>query len=116
MNTEYLDLILIHSPPDTVDARNSAWRCLEEFYEAGKTRAIGVSNYEIHHLEELSMVSKVKPHVNQIYYNPLVSVHQFDLVNYCSNHNIHITSYTSLGRTSPNLLLINPALHKIANR
>ena len=40
----------------------------------------GVSNYEIHHLEELSLSSRVKPQVNQILYNPLVADRQFDLV------------------------------------
>ena len=50
----------------------------------------GVSNYEIHHIEELALTSTISPHVNQIYYNPLVVDNQFDLVSYCDNHKIHV--------------------------
>ena len=55
----------------------------------------GVSNYEIHHLEELSLSSRVKPQVNQILYNPLVADRQFDLVSSglaCDMENVlHVT-------------------------
>ena len=115
LDTSYLDLILLHSPPDTEEERREAWTCLEKFYDDGKAKAIGktyivkllglgvgiaivtqemtiqspsimyfhskgVSNYEIHHLEELAVSSSVSPQVNQILYNPLVYDSQFDLV------------------------------------
>ena len=54
---------------------------------------LGVSNYEIHHLEELSQTSEVTPQVNQIFYNPLVTNRQFDLVSYCNNHQERKMSY-----------------------
>ena len=41
LETEYLDLVLLHSPPDTEDGRREAWQCLEQFYRDGKTRAVG---------------------------------------------------------------------------
>ena len=41
LETEYLDLVLLHSPPDTEDRRREAWECLEQFYRDGKTRAVG---------------------------------------------------------------------------
>ena len=41
LETEYLDLLLLHSPPDTEDGRREAWECLEQFYRDGKTRAVG---------------------------------------------------------------------------
>ena len=41
LDTSYLDLILLHSPPDTEDERREAWTCLEKFYDDGKAKAIG---------------------------------------------------------------------------
>ena len=76
----------------------------------------GVSNYEIHHLEELAVSSSVRPQVNQILYNPLVYDRQFDLVSYCNNHDIHVTAYTSLGNTAPNRLLQDASIDTIAKR
>jgi len=116
LDTEYLDLLLIHSPPATEEERREAWLCLEEFYREGKARAVGVSNYEIHHLEEIQTFSSVRPLVNQIYYNPLAVRRQEDLVSYCRQHNIHLTAFTSLGNAAPNRLLNNKLTHKIANK
>ncbi|KAK9603727.1 hypothetical protein V6Z93_001707 [Aspergillus fumigatus] len=50
---DYFDLILIHAPYGGKDARLGSWRALVEAQKAGKTRSIGVSNYGIHHLDEL---------------------------------------------------------------
>ena len=41
LDTSYLDLILLHSPPDTEEERREAWTCLEKFYDDGKAKAIG---------------------------------------------------------------------------
>ena len=114
LDTEYLDLLLIHSPPATEQERKEAWLCLEEFYKEGKARAVGVSNYEIHHLEEIQTFGSVRPQVNQIYYNPLAVGRQSDLVSYCRKHNIHLTAFTSLGHAAPNRLMNNKLIHNIA--
>jgi len=114
LDLDYIDLLLIHSPPNTEEERRDAWKCVEDFYSQGKSKAIGVSNYEIHHIEELALTSTISPHVNQIYYNPLVVDKQFDLVSYCDNHKIHVTAYTSLGNTTLNRLINNANIHKIA--
>ena len=116
LQTEYVDLLLIHSPPPTEQERREAWLCLEEFYRAGKAGAVGVSNYEIHHLEEIQTFSSVSPQVNQIYYNPLAVARQSDLVSYCRQHNIHLTAFTSLGNSAPNRLMNNKLTHKIAKK
>lgn len=64
--TDYLDLLLIHFPiEDKVQLKNT-WEVFEEYYEAGKLKAIGVSNFEKNHLDELKKFAKVKPAVNQI--------------------------------------------------
>jgi len=67
--TDYLDLLLIHHPiEDKVQLKNT-WEVFEEYYEAGKLKAIGVSNFKKNHLDELKQFAKVKPAVNQIQIN-----------------------------------------------
>ena len=67
--TDYLDLLLIHFPiEDKVQLQNT-WEVFEEYYEAGKLKAIGVSNFTKNHLDELKAFAKVKPAVNQIQIN-----------------------------------------------
>lgn len=63
LGVEYLDMVLLHWPFGNVYA---AWRVLEEYYEAGKIRAIGVSNMEADRLIDLITFNKVKPALNQI--------------------------------------------------
>ncbi len=63
LGTDYLDLYLIHRPRK---GKKESWRAMEEMYEVGKIRAIGVSNYEPHQLADLLSYAKVKPVINQI--------------------------------------------------
>ncbi|MDD4994276.1 MAG: aldo/keto reductase [Paludibacter sp.] len=63
LGLEYLDLYLIHRPRGDV---KGSWKAMEELYKTGKIRAIGVSNFEKSHLDELIANSKVKPVINQI--------------------------------------------------
>ncbi len=63
LGTNYLDLYLIHRPRGDV---KGSWKAMEELYQAGRIRAIGVSNFEPHQLEELLSYAQVKPAVNQI--------------------------------------------------
>ena len=63
LGLEYIDMVLLHWPFGNVYA---AWRVLEEYYEAGKIRAIGVSNMEADRLIDLITFNKVKPALNQI--------------------------------------------------
>jgi diketogulonate reductase-like aldo/keto reductase len=67
--TDYLDLLLIHFPIDDKLQLKNTWEVFEEYYEAGKLKAIGVSNFGKKHLDELKEFSKVKPAVNQIQVN-----------------------------------------------
>lgn len=101
LNLTYLDLYLIHWPNplafrDCWQERNAeVWRAMEEALEAGKIRAIGVSNFHPHHLEALLKTAKIKPVVNQILLNP--SDQQASLVASNQAHNILSEAYSPLG-------------------
>jgi 2,5-diketo-D-gluconate reductase A len=63
LGLDYLDLYLLHRPRGDI---KGAWQAMEDLYEEGKIKAIGVSNFENNHLDELMTYAKVKPAVNQI--------------------------------------------------
>ena len=71
--------------------RKESSKTLEELYEKGLIKAIGVSNYNLSHLQKLLSYCKIKPHVNQIEVHP--HYQQRPLVEFCQNENIHITAY-----------------------
>jgi len=116
LDTNYIDLLLIHSPPRSEQERKESWQCLEHYYQTGEAKSIGVSNYQQAHLEEILKFGKIKPHVNQILYNPLVATSQASLVEYCKEKKIHMTAYTSLGNYSPNRLLNSAPLYAIGQK
>lgn len=100
LGVEYLDLYLIHWPVpkdsrDTYIEKNAeAWRAFEYLYKQGKVKAIGVSNFKEHHLEELMERCEIKPMVNQIEFHP--SYIQKDIVDYCTEQNILVQGYSPL--------------------
>jgi len=63
LGLDYLDLYLIHRPRGDV---KGSWKAMEDLYQEGKIRVIGVSNFEANHLDELMSYAKIKPAVNQI--------------------------------------------------
>lgn len=67
LKTDYLDLVLLHQPFSDV---YGAWRALEELYEAGKIRAIGVSNFYPDRLVDICSFARIKPMVNQVETHP----------------------------------------------
>lgn len=101
LGTDYLDLYLIHWPNPIKfrdrweEANAESWRAMEELYEAGKIRAIGVSNFWPHHLEALFKTAKIKPMVNQIRLCPGET--QPETVEFCRKHNILLEAYSPLG-------------------
>ena len=77
LGLDYLDLYLIHWPAnekqfgaDAAKINAETWRAMEELYEAGKIRAIGLSNFMPHHVAELLKTAKIKPMVDQIEVHP----------------------------------------------
>lgn len=101
LGLEYVDLYLIHWPnpidfrDNWAEANAGSWRAMEEFYEAGQAKAIGVSNFRPEHLDELLKTAKIKPMVNQIFLNP--SDLQPAVVAYNDNHDILSEAYSPLG-------------------
>ena len=67
LQLDYLDLYLIHQPFGDV---YGSWRAMEELYREGAVRAIGVSNFNPHHVDELLAYARIKPVVNQIKIHP----------------------------------------------
>ncbi len=101
LQTDYVDLFLIHWPNPVAFRENwqtanaESWRAFEELYEAGKIKAIGVSNFLPHHLEELKKTATVFPIVNQIFLAP--GELQPEVVQYCQAHDILLEAYSPLG-------------------
>jgi 2,5-diketo-D-gluconate reductase A len=67
---EQLDLLLIHWPLPDVSDYVKRWTAMEEIYESGRVRAVGVSNFQPHHLREVFAASELKPAVNQVEVHP----------------------------------------------
>lgn len=91
-----VDLYLIHWPAGSRSLRRESWRALETIYASGGCRAIGVSNYEIGHLEEVLDDGKVAPAVNQVEFSPFV--HPRKLHAFCAEHGILVEAYGPLRR------------------
>ena len=92
LQMDYVDLYLIHWPvPEKI---HSTWRALEETYDAGRARAIGVSNFLEAHLRELFSDARIAPMVNQIEFHP--HLQQPDVVNFCQAHEIRVEAWSPL--------------------
>eukprot|EP00300_Choanocystis_sp_HF-7_P030485 c39325_g1_i1.p1 GENE.c39325_g1_i1~~c39325_g1_i1.p1 ORF type:complete len:310 (-),score=67.40 c39325_g1_i1:47-952(-) len=94
LGVTYIDLYLIHSPSSGDPDRNESWRACCDLKAQGRARSIGVSNYGVHHLEELLQASEIKPSVNQIEVTPFLL--RSELVNFCAKHEIGIEAYSPL--------------------
>ncbi|OWR29007.1 aldo/keto reductase [Saccharibacillus sp. O23] len=92
LGLDYLDLYLIHWPVDGKYAE--AWRALEELYRAGRVKAIGVSNFHVHHLETLMNRAEIVPMVNQIEFHPMLS--QPELRDFARKHGIVLEAWSPL--------------------
>ena len=109
LGLDYLDLYLIHWPVE--GKYKEAWRALETLYKAGKIKAIGVSNFQTHHLEELMKDAEIKPMVNQVEYHPRLT--QKEVQTFCQEHGIQLEAWSPLMQ---GLLLNNEVLTEIATK
>jgi len=101
LDTAYIDLFLIHWPNPVKfrdrwqEANAETWRALEELYDAGRIRSIGISNFRPHHIEELMKTAKIAPMVNQIRLCPGDT--QDEVVDYCRARGMLLEAYSPLG-------------------
>lgn len=97
LGLDYLDMYLIHWPVPSAfrdnweQANAEAWRAMEELYERGKIRAIGVSNFKPHHIDALMKTAKIKPMVNQIELHP--GLLRTDITDYCTQNGIAVEAW-----------------------
>jgi len=112
LGTDYADLYLLHWPAgDYV----KSWLDLEKIYKAGHARAIGVCNFQPHHLEDIKKVWSVVPAINQIELHPELT--QKPLRKICDEFGIVVTAYSPLG--GPNQaaqMLQNPTIAEISKK
>jgi diketogulonate reductase-like aldo/keto reductase len=109
LGLERLDLYLIHWPVERV--RHDSWRAMEKLLADGKTRAIGVSNYTIRHLDELLARAKQPPAVDQFELSPFLR--QPALVEHCVKLGIQVEAYGPLVRGHK---LDHPVLRRVAEK
>jgi diketogulonate reductase-like aldo/keto reductase len=94
LGLEYVDLYLIHWP--VKGKYKETWKALQKLYKEGFVRAIGVSNFQVHHLEDILQDSDVVPAVNQVEYHPLLT--QKEVHNFCKANNIQLEAWSPLMR------------------
>lgn len=94
LGLDYIDLYLIHWP--VRGKYKETWKALEDLYKSGKVRAIGVCNFNIHHLEDLMDHCEIIPMVNQVEYHPLLT--QEELKKFCEKYNIQLEAWSPLMR------------------
>jgi len=116
LKTDYIDLYLIHWPrprlfhDDYIRKNAESYLALEELYHKGIIKALGVSNFLPHHLDELMSTTHVLPSVNQILLYP--GQNHTAIKEYCSKKGIQLEAYTPLGKPS---LLNDPTINRIAD-
>lgn len=94
LGLDYIDLYLVHWP--VPGCFLNTWKEMETILATGRAHSIGVSNFEIRHLEELKRVSGIVPAVNQIECHPLC--YNKELIEYCQGNGIQVQAYAPLAR------------------
>lgn len=120
LGLEYLDLMIIHSPKPWqnfkgedhyFEGNRKAWKALEEAYEAGKLRAIGLSNFEQEDVQNILDNCSVRPMVNQILAH--ISNTPKELIEYCKDNDILVEAYSPIGHGE---LMKNEKVAKMADK
>ncbi|MCI0766410.1 aldo/keto reductase [Bacillus sp. TL12] len=109
LGLEYLDLYLVHWP--VKGKYTETWKALEKLYKEGRVRAIGVSNFQIHHLQDVLEIAEMKPMINQVEYHPRLT--QEELHSFCKEHTIQLEAWSPLMQGQ---LLDHPVLQEIATK
>ena len=108
LGMDYVDLYLIHWP---VHNFVDSWRIMEKIYADGKARAIGVSNFQPHHLNTLAEQTNIVPAVNQVECHPYLAQHELQA--FCEERNIMVEAWSPFGGAGAGILK-DPAIQAIA--
>lgn len=108
LDMDYLDLYLIHWPAPGFEEN---WRAMEDLYKQGKIKAIGVSNFKAHHIEQLMKTATIAPMVDQIETHPYFQ--ENELHKYLKDHHITHESWSPLGG-GVNKVIADPVIKQIA--
>jgi 2,5-diketo-D-gluconate reductase A len=111
MKFDYLDLFLIHWPMPATGNFVETWRVLEEIYHSGRVKAIGVSNFQPHHIERLGREAMIVPAVNQIELHPYFP--QNELRSFDRDHGIATEAWSPIAQGQ---VLDDPVVVGIARR
>lgn len=109
LGTEYVDLYLVHWPVE--GCYKTTWREMERIYQNGHAKAVGVSNFMQHHLEDLLNDSRIVPSVNQVEFHPRLI--QRELLAYCRNHDIRVEAWSPLMHGE---VVTEPTVMKVAEK
>ena len=112
LGLDYVDLYLIHWPTPKYDAYVETYKALEKLYKEGRTKAIGVCNFDIEHLQRIMEECEVKPTVNQVECHPYLQ--QKELKEFCQQHDIIIEAYSPLMNGTK--VMENEVIQEIANQ
>ena len=109
LKTDYADIYLLHWPSRDYGIDRQSWRAMERLYDEGLVKAIGVSNYLTHHLENLLAVCNVAPMVDQIEFHPGYT--QWDTVTFAQSKGICVEAWSPFarGRLNDDALLVSLA-------
>lgn len=111
LQTDYVDLYLIHWPAAGFE---KAWKDLEDLYIEGYVRAIGVSNFHLHHMEKLLQVARIKPFVNQIESHPYLNNNY--LIGKMNEFGIRVEVWSPLGGSKTTCVRTDETINKIAKK
>ncbi|MDG5788970.1 aldo/keto reductase [Evansella sp. AB-P1] len=111
LGLDYLDLYLIHWPTPKYGTYIETWKAFEKLYKDGRIRAIGVSNFQSHHLEDIIKQCEIVPMVNQVEYHPRLT--QVELNEFCKKNKIQLEAWSPLMRGE---LLDHPTLVEIGKK
>ncbi len=109
LGLDYLDMYLVHWP--VKGKYIDTWKALEKLYQEGTIKAIGVSNFQIHHLEDLFTHANEKPVLNQIELHPLLT--QEKVRAFCKENDIAVEAWSPIARGK---LVDDPTLLSIAEK
>ncbi|WOA66183.1 aldo/keto reductase [Bacillus mycoides] len=109
LELDYLDLYLVHWPVE--GKYKDSWRALETLYKEERVRAIGVSNFQIHHLQNVMKDAEIKPMINQVEYHPRLT--QKELQAFCKEQGIQMEAWSPLMQGQ---LLDNETLQEVADK